>query len=50
MDKPKTDQTKLSIVVDKRHGTTYCINSNGRSYIKNDKTIKGDKRCCNWKA
>ncbi|MBO7425023.1 MAG: hypothetical protein J6U23_05045 [Clostridiales bacterium] len=44
MEKPKSDQTKLSIVVDKRHGTTYCINSNGRSYIKNNKIFKGEKK------
>lgn len=44
MDKPHNEQTKLSIVVDKKHGTTYCINSNGRSYIKNKQTFKGEKK------
>ena len=34
MEKSKTEQTRLSIVVDKRHNTVYFIEPNGRSYIK----------------
>ena len=34
MEKPKTEQTRLSIIVDKKHNTVYCIEPNGRNYIK----------------
>lgn len=41
MEKPKSDQTKLSILVDKKHGTYYCVDSNGKSYIKNKDQFSG---------
>lgn len=44
MNKPDDKNQQLSFVVDRKHGTTYCINSNGRSYIKNNQIIKGEKR------
>ena len=45
MNTPNNEETQISIVVDKKHNTTYCINPNGRSYIKtDDKTFKGEKR------
>ena len=42
MDQPK-EKTELTLLIDRKHGTTYCINSNGRSYIKPNQ-IKGEKR------
>lgn len=45
MNTPNNEQRELSIVVDKKHNTTYYINPNGRSYIKTDDRIsKGEKR------
>lgn len=46
MEKPKTEQTRLSIVVDKKHNTVYCIEPNGRSYIKKstENNPKGDRK------
>lgn len=32
----RTEQ-KLSILVDKKHGTYYCIDQNGKSYIRTEK-------------
>ena len=34
MNQTSKEQTRLSIVVDKKHNTVYCIEPNGRSYIK----------------
>ena len=40
----RTEQ-KLSILVDKKRGTYYCIDTNGKSYIRTDgKTFKGENR------
>ena len=44
MNKPDDKNEQLSIVVDRKHGTTYCIEPNGRSYIKKVQIIKGEKR------
>lgn len=41
MNKPEDRNQQLSIVVDKKHGTTYHINSNGRSYITNTNQFSG---------
>lgn len=35
---------RLSILVDKKHNTYYCIDSNGKSYIKKDTSIEERKR------
>lgn len=32
----RTEQ-QLRILVDKKHGTYYCIDQNGKSYIKKEK-------------
>lgn len=52
MKKPKTEQTRLSIIVDKKHNTVYCYEPNGRSYIKktNENHRGGEARCCSSKA
>ena len=52
MEKPKTEQTRLSIVVDKKHNTVYCIEPNGRNYIKtsNENHLGGQVKCCSSKA
>lgn len=44
MDKPKTEQTRF--LVDKKHNTFYCVEPNGRSYIKKstEKSPKGDRK------
>lgn len=44
MEKPKTEQTRF--LVDKRHNTFYCIEPNGRSYIKKstENNPKGDRK------
>ena len=34
MNQTSKEQNRLSIVVDKKHNTVYCIEPNGRSYIK----------------
>lgn len=46
MDKDKDQNYQLSILVDKKHGTYYCIDSNGKSYIRNNRQFssKGEKR------
>jgi hypothetical protein len=38
------NETRFSILVDKKHKTYYCIDSNGRSYIKKDNSIEERKR------
>ena len=43
MDQLKDKNQQLSIVVDRKHGTTYCI-TNGRGYIRTSITPKGDKK------
>lgn len=52
MEKPKTEQTRLSIIVDKKHNTVYCIEPNGRSYIKktNENHRGGEAKCCSSKV
>lgn len=44
MEKPKTEHTRF--LVDKRHGTYYCYEQNGRSHIEksNDNSPKGDRK------
>ena len=46
MNRPEDKNNQLSILVDKKHGTYYCVDSNGKSYIKNQNQFsdKGDKR------
>lgn len=39
----RTEQ-QLRILIDRKHGTYYCIDQNGKSYIKNNQTLKGGKR------
>lgn len=41
MDKDKDKTYQLSILVDKKHGTYYCVDSNGKSYIKNKDQFSG---------
>ena len=46
MDKDRDKNYQLSILVDKKHETYYCIDSNGKSYIRNNKQLsrKGENR------
>ena len=46
MNQTSKEQTRLSIVVDKKHNTVYCIEPNGRSYIKKStkNNPKGDRK------
>ncbi len=41
MDKDKDRNYQLSILVDKKHGTYYCVDSNGKSYIKTNNQFSG---------
>lgn len=52
MNQTSKEETRLSIVVDKKHNTVYCIEPNGRSYIKksNENHFGGEVRCCSSKA
>lgn len=44
MDKSKDKTSQLSILVDKKHGTYYCVDSNGKSYIKNNNQFSGTEK------
>lgn len=44
MDKDKDKNYQLSILVDKKHGTYYCVDSKGRSYIKTERPKEERKR------
>lgn len=46
MNQTSKEQTRLSIIVDKKHNTVYCIEPNGRSYIKKstENNPKGDRK------
>lgn len=44
MNKNSNDDYKLSILVDKKHGTYYCVDSKGRSYIKTERPKEERKR------
>lgn len=44
MNRNSNEDYKLRILVDRKHGTYYCIDRNGKSYIKNNQTLKGGKR------
>ena len=52
MNQTSKEQTRLSIIVDKKHNTVYCVEPNGRSYIKktNKNYLGGEVRCCSSKA
>lgn len=43
MNKPDDKNQQLSIVVDRKHKTEYCITPS-RCYIKKNQMIKGEKR------
>ena len=44
MKQNSNDNYKLSILVDKKHGTYYCNDSKGRSYIKTERPKEERKR------
>lgn len=46
MDKPETKIVQTRFLVDKRHGTYYCYEPNGRSHIEKstEKSPKGDRK------
>lgn len=53
MNQTSKEQNRLSIVVDKKHNTVYCVEPNGKSYIKRstENYYKGERtKCCSSKA
>lgn len=53
MNRNQSDKnTSMSFLVDRKHNTVYCVNPNGKSYIKktNKNYLGGEVRCCSSKA
>jgi hypothetical protein len=47
MNRNQSDKnTSMSFLVDRKHNTVYCVNPNGRSYIKKstEDRSKGDRK------